>query len=307
MTKYENVKAQFLRWLMPNGGTLVIMLLLLMTQSLWAKPFRRLANVPGLGATTVNYQGRLLDSQGNPLNGAYEVQFALYDAETGGTLVWGPETYEALPVDDGLFNVGLGTLTEGGIPTTVWDGDRYLEIAVNGETLAPRELIRSVPIAGVALTVPDGAIETSHIAKGAVTSGKQTITTYHTTDGAYVSHQGKTEKVVSAFTFDDVPAGDVTVIVTLMARTIEGATPYGSINLDSVSPDDRLDQVPTHILPTTYHGTQIVLHGHLKGFTGGTLKLNITIKGEEDASEFAFGVANGDGRFGRHITVIAGQ
>jgi hypothetical protein len=40
----------------------------------------------------------------------------------------------------------------------VWNGDIYLEVTVGGETLEPRELIRSVPIAGMALTVPDGAI-----------------------------------------------------------------------------------------------------------------------------------------------------
>jgi hypothetical protein len=61
-------------------------------------------------------------------------------------------------VSEGLFSVGLGSKTSGGIPTTTWNGDRYLEITVGGETLAPRELIRSVPIAGMALTVPDGTI-----------------------------------------------------------------------------------------------------------------------------------------------------
>jgi len=85
-------------------------------------------------------------------------------------------------VSDGLFSVGLGSRTTGGIPTTTWNGDRYLEITVGGETLSPRELIRSVPIAGMALTVPDraigasqiadGAVEESHIANGAVTSEK---------------------------------------------------------------------------------------------------------------------------------------
>ena len=91
---------------------------------------------------------------------------------TGGNLVWGPESHAAVPVSDGLFNVGLGSLTSGGIPTTVWNGDRYLEVTVNGETLEPRELIRSVPIAGMALTVPDGAIGTTQIADGAVTPDK---------------------------------------------------------------------------------------------------------------------------------------
>ena len=75
-------------------------------------------------------------------------------------MVWPSITPEVHVVDvtDGLFSVGLGSQTSGGIPTNVWDGDRYLEITVGGETLSPRELIRSVPIAGMALTVPDGAI-----------------------------------------------------------------------------------------------------------------------------------------------------
>jgi len=41
-----------------------------------------------------------------------------------------------------------------------------------GETLSPRELIRSVPIAGMALTVPDGAIGSAQIDDGAVTQAK---------------------------------------------------------------------------------------------------------------------------------------
>lgn len=66
--------------------------------------------------------------------------------------------HTGVPVNDGLFNVGLGSQTPGGISTNVWDGDRFLEIKVNTETLMPREPIRSVPIAGLALSVPDGSI-----------------------------------------------------------------------------------------------------------------------------------------------------
>ena len=69
-----------------------------------------------------------------------------------------------MPVSDGLFSVGLGSQTSGGIPTSVWGGDRYLETTVGGETLSPRELIRSVPVAGMALTVPDGAVTNEKLA-----------------------------------------------------------------------------------------------------------------------------------------------
>ena len=149
---------RFLSWLTPNGGTLLLIAALILTQNAWARTTPSAANAPGPSATTVNYQGRLADSGGTPLDGSYGMSFALYDALAGGGMVWGPENHTAVPVSEGLFSVGLGSLTGGGIPTSVWDGDRYLEITVGGETLSPRELIRSVPIAGMALTVPDGAI-----------------------------------------------------------------------------------------------------------------------------------------------------
>lgn len=55
----------------------------------------------------------------------------------------------------------------------------WLEIAVDGETLAPRELLRAVPYAmqaSVALTVPDGSIGTAQIADRAITSDKLAFT-----------------------------------------------------------------------------------------------------------------------------------
>jgi hypothetical protein len=159
---------RFLRWMTPNGGTLLLIAVLLLTQNVWARQTTSPA-APGPSATTVNYQGRLADSGGTPLDGTYGMSFSLWDAATDGNLVWGPENHTAVPVSEGLFSVGLGSQTSGGIPTTVWNGDRYLEITVGGETLSPRELIRSVPIAGMALTVPDGAITTDKIVEEAIT------------------------------------------------------------------------------------------------------------------------------------------
>jgi hypothetical protein len=164
----QTPRRNILRWLIPNGGTLLIVAILLMTQSLWARPFAA-PNAPGPSATTVNYQGRLADDAGVPLTGTYGMSFALYDAATAGNLIWGPESHTAVPVSEGLFSVGLGSQTSGGIPTTTWNGDRYLEITVGGETLSPRELIRSVPLAGMALTVPDGAIGSAQIADNSIT------------------------------------------------------------------------------------------------------------------------------------------
>lgn len=141
---------------MPNGSTILIALALILTQQVWARPLLAGVNAPGPSGTTVNYEGRLDDSAGNPLDGNCSMGFSLRDAVSGGNMVWPPETYNAVPVSNGLFSVGLASWKGGGISTAVWNGDRYLEIAVGGETLSP-ELLRSVPIAGPALTVPGGA------------------------------------------------------------------------------------------------------------------------------------------------------
>ena len=156
---------RLIRWLTPNGGTLLLIALLIATQGVWARNLQSPA-APGPSATTVNYQGRLADSGGTPINSSRAMTFAIYDAATGGNLIWGPETHAAIPVSNGLFSVGLGSVLS--IPTTTWNGDRYLEITVGGETLSPRELIRSVPIAGLALTVPDGSITRASIANNAL-------------------------------------------------------------------------------------------------------------------------------------------
>lgn len=149
---------KLLSWLTPNGGTILIALLLILTQQVWADQSNIAASNPGPSANTVNYQGRLADSGGVPQTGAFSMTFSLWDAAIGGNVIWGPEAHPSVPVSNGLFSVGLGAQTSGGIPTNVWDGDRYLQITIGNETLSPRELIRSVPIAGMALTVPDGAI-----------------------------------------------------------------------------------------------------------------------------------------------------
>ncbi len=143
-----------LGWFVPNGGTLLVVLVLILTQPAWARPAATAVSAPGPSATTVNYQGRLADALGNPLSGSYGMTFALWDAPSGGALVWGPEVYDDVAVSEGLFSVGLGSRTAGGIPTGTWNGDRYLEVTVEGEALSPRELLRGVPIAGMALTVP---------------------------------------------------------------------------------------------------------------------------------------------------------
>jgi hypothetical protein len=94
---------------------------------------------------TMNYQGYLTDSGGSPLNGAYDMVFRLYDAASGGTMEWGPESHKDVLVNDGLFQVTLGSNVA--LYPRYFDEALYLEVQVEGTTLTPRQPLRAVPYA----------------------------------------------------------------------------------------------------------------------------------------------------------------
>lgn len=176
MPKQSSSYGVLLRWLVPNGGTIILLLLFVFAQSVGAIPLLSEKSASNWTASpTINYQGRLADSAGVPIDDTVAMQFSLYDSDTGGISLWGPETHATVPVSEGLFSVALGSQTSGGIPNSVLSGDVWLEITVDGETLSPREQLRAVPYAiqsSVALTVPDGSIGTNQIADSAVTQDK---------------------------------------------------------------------------------------------------------------------------------------
>jgi hypothetical protein len=160
-------------WFRPNGGTLVIIAALLLTQRVWARSATASSGTVGTSFTTVNYQGRLADGSGTPVSDTVTLVFALYDAVAEGSLIWGPESHDNVPVSDGLFNVQLGSQMPGGIPINVLDdGDVWLEVIVEGETLSPREKLAAVPYAIISGTVLDGSITKAKIMDGAVTQAK---------------------------------------------------------------------------------------------------------------------------------------
>ena len=92
----------------------------------------------------INYQGRLLDSStGEPITGAHSVIFRIYDASSGGTLLWS-ETQGQTADTSGVFAAVLGSTT----PITIdFDGPCWLEVQVDGQTLSPRRELVSVPFA----------------------------------------------------------------------------------------------------------------------------------------------------------------
>lgn len=96
--------------------------------------------------TAFTYQG-LLNAGGNPVNGAYDMEFSIYDGSTNGNQVGATVTNEATTVSNGLFAV---TLDFG----NVFSGSNYwLQIGVRSNSsgtfigLSPRQEIMPVPSA----------------------------------------------------------------------------------------------------------------------------------------------------------------
>lgn len=107
-----------------------------------------LAAVPG----QVSFQGRLVDpGTGQPVaDGTYSVLFSIYDAGSGGSLIWS-ETQD-VTVADGLFTVQLGAVTS--LSVAEFDGTaRFLEVKVGSDpAMSPRLPFLSVPYAFQAVT-----------------------------------------------------------------------------------------------------------------------------------------------------------
>lgn len=115
---------------------------------------RLLAESAGGGSipSLLSYQGFLADDMGEPVNGTYDMTFAIYTAGSGGTKVW-EETQSGVTVSGGYFSVmlGSGTCTTG-CPlgaNTFTDSARYLETTVDigGAITFPRQRLASAPYA----------------------------------------------------------------------------------------------------------------------------------------------------------------
>lgn len=117
----------------------------------WALTFCMLATlvlIVGTGWSQVpermNYQMRLTDSvTGEPEPGPHNLVFRIFEQDVGGTAVW-DETHNVNADDTGVVSLILGS----SVPIDIhFDGAMWLEVEVDGQTLAPRREIVSVPYA----------------------------------------------------------------------------------------------------------------------------------------------------------------
>ncbi len=172
------------KWLLPNPGTLILMVVLLLTVPTLARPFQ------GLNATSVStipYQGRLADAAGNPVTGKQNMEFRLYSVPAGGTPLWEEFWTGANSVDvsDGLFSVMLGSINTGLTAVVQSNNTLYLGVTIDTDSeMTPRVQLGSVPFSVWSLTVADGSVTAAKLANNAVTSAKVADGTLATADFA---------------------------------------------------------------------------------------------------------------------------
>ncbi len=170
----KGLKRRLSRQLAPNLGTILAVALMLLAYHFLTTPESTLLAGPAAPQAilgSIDYQGFLTDDNGRPLNGDTNITLRLYDTPTGGVALW-TEAHtgsNAVPVDDGLFNVHLGSLTP--IPADVWNHSTlYLGVQVGTDAeMTPRQPVGAVP---VSMGVADNAITTDDIQDGAVTQEK---------------------------------------------------------------------------------------------------------------------------------------
>jgi len=99
----------------------------------------------------INYQG-VLKEAGIPVTGTRHVEFKIWNAPTGGQLLWSGGS-QIVQVTEGVFSVFIG-------PDAGWPFDwaqtgltPYLETVVENQTLQPRDMLASAPMALTAQTV----------------------------------------------------------------------------------------------------------------------------------------------------------
>ncbi|PJA33203.1 MAG: hypothetical protein CO185_00125, partial [Candidatus Zambryskibacteria bacterium CG_4_9_14_3_um_filter_42_15] len=112
----------------------------------------------------INYQGRLVDSDGDAVaDGVYHMRFKLYTTLSGGSALWeedrSTDLGDRVTITNGLFSLMLGSST----PLTASDFNQtlYLSVEIGGSSgsptwdgeMSPRKIFGAVPSAFVASTL----------------------------------------------------------------------------------------------------------------------------------------------------------
>jgi hypothetical protein len=151
----------------------------------------------------INFQGTLTGSTGNPVDGQVSFALTFYINQTSTHPLW-TETHPSVEVDDGLYQMMMGSITP--FPHDLFNtAQLWLEIIVDGETLSPRLQISSVAfgfrsayadtadfaLAGTGLSLPySGSVNSSTDAFSVTNTGSGDAADFQSTGGIGVSASG---------------------------------------------------------------------------------------------------------------------
>lgn len=136
---------------------------------------------------TIPYPGRLHDDAGQPVtDGTYDFAFTVYSAASGGELLWS-ELQKGVSVEDGTFNVVLGSVNA--IPVETLQGkEQWLAVAVRGPDdttftdLTPRQRLSAASPASLAvLAAPSNGSSCPHSHWGETWEGDSGFLSLHST------------------------------------------------------------------------------------------------------------------------------
>ncbi len=185
----------------------------------------------------INYQGRLTDSAGAPLNGSsIEVLFSIYGEASGGTALWS-ET-QSITVTGGIYSVQLGAANP--ISDDLFSAsDRWLGVKVGADPeMSPRAQITSVAY----------AVNSMRLAGKKIQSGQQSLTVSGSSSGTanvtFPAAFASPPQVITGAL--DAQIGGKTMIVdqvtnltttgcTVSFTVLDGSTANGSANFDWIA------------------------------------------------------------------------
>jgi hypothetical protein len=119
------------------------------TPALLATSLLALAAFAHAVPTEINYQGVLTDQNGNPINGVRAMQLKIYDAPTGGTLLYS-EDLGNVSVQDGIYSFTFGANGTSNALTT-----ETIAIA-NGTATTFQKVLSAPTVVSGSVTVTDG-------------------------------------------------------------------------------------------------------------------------------------------------------
>lgn len=134
---------------------------------------------------TINYQGYLTDSGGNPVNGMVSMTLRIYNVASGGTSLW-TETQATIQVSNGIYDIILGLVT----PINLSFDEQYylgVEVGTDGEMM-PRQQLTGVPYAMRAKEADNANTLGGQSAAGFASSGHKHDSTDITTGTVAEAH-----------------------------------------------------------------------------------------------------------------------